>query len=151
MALIKCLECGREISSAALACPGCGRPVPRKKYVGWKPVVVVGAVVIALVASLYRGRLTPIVAHSPLEMRVQAPSPVCRDEGLYNKVIDLIAKRDRDGAERVLDSAIADNQCQILLAGQQVTIEKGTDLPCVGWHGEAECWYISPMLIEMIP
>lgn len=27
MALIKCPECGREISDTASACPGCGAPV----------------------------------------------------------------------------------------------------------------------------
>ena len=27
MALIKCLDCGREVSSNAPACPGCGSPI----------------------------------------------------------------------------------------------------------------------------
>lgn len=27
MAMIKCPECGRDISDAASACPGCGAPV----------------------------------------------------------------------------------------------------------------------------
>jgi TM2 domain-containing membrane protein YozV len=27
MAILPCPECGREISSAAMACPGCGHPV----------------------------------------------------------------------------------------------------------------------------
>lgn len=27
MALIKCKECGREVSSAATACPGCAHPM----------------------------------------------------------------------------------------------------------------------------
>ena len=30
MALIKCAECSREISSNAAACPNCGSPVPKK-------------------------------------------------------------------------------------------------------------------------
>lgn len=30
MALIQCVECGKEISSAALACPHCGHPQPPK-------------------------------------------------------------------------------------------------------------------------
>lgn len=30
MALIKCPECGREISDKAIACPNCGSPVPQK-------------------------------------------------------------------------------------------------------------------------
>jgi hypothetical protein len=27
MALIKCAECGKEVSEKALACPGCGAPI----------------------------------------------------------------------------------------------------------------------------
>lgn len=30
MALIKCSECGREISEKAVACPGCGAPMQRE-------------------------------------------------------------------------------------------------------------------------
>lgn len=30
MALIRCPECGKEISSNAKACPNCGNPVPKK-------------------------------------------------------------------------------------------------------------------------
>lgn len=30
MALIKCPECGKEVSSNAVACPHCGNPVPKK-------------------------------------------------------------------------------------------------------------------------
>lgn len=30
MALIKCPECGKEISSNATACPNCGNPVPKR-------------------------------------------------------------------------------------------------------------------------
>lgn len=32
MALIRCEECGREISSKAAACPGCGCPVTGRDY-----------------------------------------------------------------------------------------------------------------------
>ncbi|MFR6378429.1 MAG: zinc-ribbon domain-containing protein [Oscillospiraceae bacterium] len=33
MALIKCPECGREISDTASACPGCGAPVRKPGWV----------------------------------------------------------------------------------------------------------------------
>lgn len=32
MALIKCPECGKEISDKAISCPNCGMPFPAKKY-----------------------------------------------------------------------------------------------------------------------
>ena len=32
MALVKCPECGREVSSTARTCPGCGAPIDTKVY-----------------------------------------------------------------------------------------------------------------------
>ena len=45
MALAKCLECGKEVSRSALACPHCGKPEPtktefaKKKYKKKKMIV----------------------------------------------------------------------------------------------------------------
>ena len=33
MGLINCPDCGKQVSTEAVACPGCGRPV--KQQVGW--------------------------------------------------------------------------------------------------------------------
>lgn len=44
MSLIKCPECGKEISSNAVACPNCGNPVPKKKcpiYISRKKSIMV--------------------------------------------------------------------------------------------------------------
>jgi hypothetical protein len=41
MALIKCKECGEEISSAAAACPNCGKPIPKKSQAGTGCLVVI--------------------------------------------------------------------------------------------------------------
>lgn len=30
MALVKCPDCGKDVSSTAPACPGCGRPIAMK-------------------------------------------------------------------------------------------------------------------------
>jgi hypothetical protein len=154
MALIRCRECGREISSAAPACPGCGYPQQKRAndYGRWRPVIFASAVAVALAGFLYKSKPTPrAVEDSHFEMRVTAPSPVCRDDGLYNNLLDLVLKKDREAAQGLLDPAIANNQCQILEAGQVVTIESGASLPCVRWKGEPECWYISPTLMEVIP
>jgi len=38
MALIKCKECGKEVSDKAAACPGCGAPIaPSSPVVSLKP------------------------------------------------------------------------------------------------------------------
>jgi len=34
MALIKCMECGREVSSKAVTCPQCGNPIAGAEDVG---------------------------------------------------------------------------------------------------------------------
>jgi RNA polymerase subunit RPABC4/transcription elongation factor Spt4 len=153
MALIKCEECGRSISSAAPICPGCGHPQKKSTHI-WKTVIVATAVAIALAAFLYRNK-SPLdaAANTPADMRVTAPSPVCREEVFYNKIMSLILQRDRDGAEKLLGPAIAKNECQMLETGQRVALQKGTIFgsPCVRWSGEPECWYISPTLIEVIP
>jgi uncharacterized paraquat-inducible protein A len=46
MALVKCHECGKEISAQAAVCPSCGAPAKKKT----SPVTVVVAVLIAAVA-----------------------------------------------------------------------------------------------------
>lgn len=38
MALIKCKECGGEVSTKAKACPKCGAKVPRFKWWLWLPL-----------------------------------------------------------------------------------------------------------------
>jgi hypothetical protein len=41
MALIKCKECGKEISSAAAACPNCGNPIPKQSQLGTGCLIVI--------------------------------------------------------------------------------------------------------------
>src|SRR5580692_11119588 len=155
MPLVVCRECGRVISGAASACPGCGHPrrVRGVRRGGWKFVVVFGAVVVALTAFLYKIEATYSADRFPLDMRVRDSSPVCRDEDLYNTILNLIIRKDRLGAKRELNAAVANGQCQILEGGQQVIIQTNTGfgLPCVRRRGVSQCWYISPTLMELIP
>ncbi len=61
MALIRCPECGREVSSAAAACPSCGHPItgthtaapPQAK---WSPgIAAVLSLVIPGAGQMYKG------------------------------------------------------------------------------------------------
>ena len=55
MALIKCRECGKDVSSKAVACPGCGAPPsPRAKQQQVSPLVslIIITVVIGVVVSM---------------------------------------------------------------------------------------------------
>lgn len=49
MALIKCPECGKEISSNAANCPNCGNPVPKKMV----PVTIARNSTIAMAVNCY--------------------------------------------------------------------------------------------------
>lgn len=40
MALIKCPECGKEVSSGATSCPNCGHPISPQKEISYKAVTV---------------------------------------------------------------------------------------------------------------
>ena len=40
MALAKCLECGKEVSRSAVACPHCGKPEPTKTEFAKKKIRV---------------------------------------------------------------------------------------------------------------
>jgi RNA polymerase subunit RPABC4/transcription elongation factor Spt4 len=50
MALIKCKECGTEVSKSATACPKCGAPIKKKTSLfTWFVTIVVVLIVIAMV------------------------------------------------------------------------------------------------------
>lgn len=55
MALIKCPECGKEMSDQALTCPNCGFELRKSEPVNWTAVFVVLIViaVIVWILSLY--------------------------------------------------------------------------------------------------
>ncbi|MFZ6696827.1 zinc-ribbon domain-containing protein [Stenotrophomonas acidaminiphila] len=55
MALIKCTECGRELSDKAAACPGCGAPIPQPSLVPQKPGSSIGASWLTVIALASAG------------------------------------------------------------------------------------------------
>ena len=52
MALVKCKECGHDVSTNAKACPNCGARPPSKSGIGWALFVGIGAVVALLLFVL---------------------------------------------------------------------------------------------------
>ncbi|HWT21663.1 MAG TPA: zinc-ribbon domain-containing protein [Variovorax sp.] len=61
MALVKCKECGAQVSSSAKSCPSCGAPPPKSTGRGG-PIFVVGLalfVVVSLVARSYESETPP--------------------------------------------------------------------------------------------
>lgn len=57
MALIKCADCGKEVSDSAPTCPGCGKPIkPQRKQtsgcaMGCLAIIVFGVLITALVST----------------------------------------------------------------------------------------------------
>ncbi len=52
MALVKCRECGAQVSKKAAACPECGAPAKKKTSMfTWLVLVVIGAVIFANLSS----------------------------------------------------------------------------------------------------
>ncbi len=82
MALIRCYECGKEISSLATACPSCGappqstivppplpteaRPASRAKQLSWGTIALLtGVVLVLVIRGVTRQPNTPSLAASP--------------------------------------------------------------------------------------
>lgn len=57
MALIKCPECGKEISDKASACPNCGYKTKKEIQVNKKQIIVLIALIIAVVGIIFGIRI----------------------------------------------------------------------------------------------
>lgn len=53
MALIKCSECGHEVSDKASSCPNCGNPVDRKSNGSWKKPIIGIAFFLIIIAGAF--------------------------------------------------------------------------------------------------
>jgi hypothetical protein len=54
MALTKCKECGREVSTKAKICPNCGSPVKSRPFVGCLTIIL-SIAFIGIITSLFYG------------------------------------------------------------------------------------------------
>lgn len=66
MALIKCKECGAEVSDAAKACARCGAPLPKKtSTLTW---VIGGFFALVVAMSVFRPSSPPVPPKSPEQL-----------------------------------------------------------------------------------
>lgn len=80
MALIKCKECGNQISSDATACPNCGKPVKKTSAAASGCLVVIIVIVVLAVIGQCSGSdksATPAPA-APTPSAGSQPSPVAK-------------------------------------------------------------------------
>lgn len=82
MAIVECRECGREVSSAAKYCPGCGIKHPHPPR--WNKLILWGAGLI-----FFAGLLNNLNNPSPL------PTPKKIEKAAENPLADLIKDSER--------------------------------------------------------
>lgn len=80
MALIKCTECGKEISDTAKACPNCGAKRKRRRTL----LTFVGAFVALLLVLSVTGRVS---GQQPAGGQVDSPHPESNMNATFNLVI----------------------------------------------------------------
>ena len=100
MALIKCPECGKEISDQAKSCPGCGKPIEIKESTtnrtNKRKIILICGVIIVLLSVLVITLLL-VFRKTPLEKRVEKCRQILSDmEGDYEFVDAVCFKRSKN-------------------------------------------------------
>ncbi len=52
MALLKCPECGKEVSDQAKSCPNCGYPLKKSKFPAWIVLCIIGILVVVIITAV---------------------------------------------------------------------------------------------------
>lgn len=107
MALIKCRECGKEISDKAGTCPNCGCPINEKedtssvnktqttnKKVNKKIITLIGVVVLATLISFI---IYNVLVVQPKKVEVQ-------NNSTYQEAIGLLEKGKYEDGQKLLDT-----------------------------------------------
>lgn len=98
MALIKCPECGKEISDTVKSCPNCGYRIKRpKNNVKRKPIIIGGAILIIIVVTLliiqngrYKEDSSPFYT---MEAGTKKKYMICTESQMISKIMmDLLMK-----------------------------------------------------------
>ncbi|MGN6831098.1 zinc-ribbon domain-containing protein [Paucibacter sp. M5-1] len=99
MALGKCRECGKEVSSEAKACPHCGVAKPIRKKVGvlgWMAVALVGFAVFRI-ATPSGGAIEATQAKAPPAVVAPPPAPkLTKEEACTIGIADVIKEAKDD-------------------------------------------------------
>jgi len=95
MALIKCKECGAEVSSKAETCPKCGARVATKPMgcgalIG---VIFLGVIIISALSSIFSSNTASVAPLSPTVSTPPSPKPVVPgSQWSYSQVADAMSK-----------------------------------------------------------
>ncbi len=130
MALVKCVDCGRDVSTLAKVCPNCGRPVdnvpvsvhPKK----WPIIGFVGIIIVSLTAIIFNtgeqrkteAPRAPIPIEPKGEMITASRAIGCPSIEAYQKYAEIAMSGD---ASATLQAA-ADLNCRMMLKGDKVRV-----------------------------
>lgn len=140
MALVRCRECGREVSSAAKTCPGCGVKSPAPT--NWKGALTLLGIMFLIVGGmeLFPKDKTPPeepASNSPPETVVKS-GPVmqkpdangqyivngdrfgCKNREYAKKILDYAFEKDDEAFSNAFSAGILSGECTIFKAGEPV-------------------------------
>jgi DNA-directed RNA polymerase subunit RPC12/RpoP len=125
MALIKCTECGKEISDKAGACPQCGSPVktgivsekPKKKKMGigkWVLIFLAGIFIISFIKTLVTNEMSPPVQQADAEREkskttstpVPPAIPVPQDQQAFVRGITSLINKYNEAPNELKKSSV---------------------------------------------
>ena len=146
MALIKCKECGGEVSNKADACPKCGAKVPKSGIVGTGCLIVVVAFALfaffgmATTPNSPSGGTNPSSggsADSPLtaaeildslpslgaDYAISKAAFACKDQDYVKRISSAANENDSDAATRGIADGINAGTCIYMTPGERFTVE----------------------------
>ena len=111
--MIKCPECGKEVSSEAKSCPNCGKPITKKnKHLGCLIGILV-AIIIGVIIGLYNRSVsedyidtTKSSSPSYNQNQILSKTLGCINEETYSVVSKCMLKKDFD----IVLIAVSDNR-----------------------------------------
>ncbi len=103
MSLIKCKECGKQISENAEICPHCGEPVPKKKKTSMWTWLLILLIIGYVIGNKDRGETSTGTSHSyskssePKKERrttLKGGYYACTSEALFDEIITATVNKD---------------------------------------------------------
>jgi zinc-ribbon domain len=156
VALVRCSECGNQISSEAHACPSCGNPLQSKKKSGCGLFAVIAAIALTLGLVLIGVNDT-----SKKTASVQMPkvgdvwfvgdSTIgCVNQKALERIGELSRQGDKDAALTLLLASVSAGTCRLLQVNSTLYIETvGSSGPVCGRpRGELNCLWVTPLGIS---
>src|SRR5271168_4876789 len=114
MALIKCEECGGQLSDRAVQCPACGAPQRKPVPLERRAIGAILGVVCFIVAGYYGSRVWEELGSSPVEQpkpAAAAPGDTSRSDAKTEETPEEHVRRSRLEELGLGDSKVVTSDC----------------------------------------